>query len=175
MGRRRQTQRQRVARMLGSVYRVARVLRDSGETLEVGPWLKVMANLLSGAPALSPDERRGRIAPEAFGLSRATMLRAAMRCGLSVSMDRIDAQIEETQDWRAREAARTGRPHHVVMSGDRIGELLGVTDEVRREAEAWAIGTYGGSPKARAEAARERHKARERNRHGVSNLGKGSK
>ena len=46
------------------------------------------------------------------------------------------------------------------MSPDEIGRLLGITDAVREAAEAYTLGTYGGSPEARAEAAQKRDRTR---------------
>ena len=46
----------------------------------------------------------------------------------------------------------------------RSENLLGVTDEIRSEAKAWNIGTFGGSPEQRAKARKERQRRRDQDR-----------
>ncbi len=150
--------RQAASLRLAQLAKVAGVMRDAGEILDAGPWLKVLANTLSAAPAGPIGKRRGRNAPDQWELSYTTLLVAAQRCGLEVSEDDIEQQVLDTGAWRHKESQRLGRPHYAQMRADKIGELLGITDEVRREARADNIGTFGGSPKARAEARRERSK-----------------
>ncbi len=156
--------RQSASLKLAQLYRCAGVMRASGEIVDAGPWLKVLANLLSAAPAGPIGKRRGRHAPDRWELSYTTLLVAAERCGLEVSEDEIEQQVLETGAWRHKESQRIGREHYAQMRADKIGELLGITEEIRREAEAWNIGTFGGSPNARAEAARERHRLRDERR-----------
>lgn len=156
--------RQRAGLTLSQLYRLAAVHRDAGEILQSGPWLKVLANVLSSFPEHYDGDRKARNAPEFFGLSTATLWDAARRCGLDASTKEIAMQVTQTKAWRAQESKRLGRPHYVTMDMDTIGELLRVTEITRREAEAWNIGTCGGSPKARAEAAKERDRLRDERR-----------
>lgn len=155
---RQQTQRQRIARTLAGMCRISQIQRENGEVLDKAAWLKVIANLLSGAHPVSADERRGPYAPVQLGLNFPNMFRAAKECGLDASREELERQIAETAAWRQREAKRVGHERRPIMSLDTIGNLLGVTDEVRREAKAWSVGTFGGSPEARAEARKERNK-----------------
>ncbi|MGO9773641.1 MAG: hypothetical protein ACLPSW_29680 [Roseiarcus sp.] len=144
--------------VLSQLYRVAEVHRAWGEILQNEPWLKVLANVLSAAPAGIIGSRRDRDAPEYFGLDSANLSLAARRCGLGAAHGEIIAQVVDTQEWRERETRRKGAPHYVMMRPDKIGELLGITSETRADARAWNLGTYGGSRKARAEATKERNK-----------------
>jgi hypothetical protein len=148
--------RQRAAIVLAQLYRVADVQRGAGETLASGPWLKALANVLSSFPEGWDGSRRGRSAPAFIGLSAATLMQAATRCGLAVTLDEIKAQVAETGEWRAQLSKRPGVVRYAIMRSDKIGELLGVTDEVRAEARAWNLGTYGGSPQERERARKER-------------------
>ncbi len=156
--------RQAASLRLAQLYRCAGVMRASGEFLDAGPWLKVLANILSSAPAGPIGKRRGRNAPDQWELSYSTLLVAAQRCGLDVAADDVEQQVLDTGAWRHRESQRIGRPHYAAMRPDRVGTLLGITEEIRREAEAWNVGTFGGSPKARAEARREKGKVRDERR-----------
>ncbi len=155
--------RERASLQLAQLRRVAAIHREAGEVLD-GPWLKVLANLLSSAPSGPTSKRRGRHAPEWFGLTYETLLVAAERCGLEATAEEIEAQVLDTQAWRHRESERIGRPHYAAMRPDKIGELLGITEIVRCEAKAWNLGTYHGSPKERRAADKERRKIRERER-----------
>ncbi len=150
--------RQAASLRLAQLYRVAAVMREAGEILNAGPWLKVLANILSSAPSGPLGKRRGRHAPDLWELSYHTLLIAARRCGLEANADEIEEQVFETQAWRHRESERIGRPHYAPMRPDKIGELLGITEIVRREAQAWTVGVLGGSRKARAEARKEQHR-----------------
>lgn len=150
---------------------VAAVLRAAGEILPVAPWLQVIANLLSSLRPLERESRRDKKPPiEYVDFSPATISLYARGCGLECTDLEIRAAYAETKAWRARMAARTGRPHRLMMDMDVIGEKLGVTDEVRTEARAWNIGTMNGSSAARAQARRERdrqHKQVKRRIEGV--------
>jgi hypothetical protein len=148
--------RQRAAIALAQLYRVADVQRANGEILASGPWLKVLANVLSSMPAAYDGDRRGRSAPAFIGLSAATLMQAATRCGLAVTLDEIKIQVADTAAWRAQLSKQRGIVRFAIMRADKIGELLGVTDEIRAEARAWNIGTYGGSRPARERARKER-------------------
>jgi hypothetical protein len=156
--------RQRAAITLAQLYRVAEVHRAAGEILPAGPWLKVLANVLSSAPEGYDGDRRARNTPTYFGLSKATLALAARRCGLNASVEQIEAQVADTRAWRAKEARRGGAHHYAPMRPDKIGELLGVTDATREAAKAWNIGTLGGSRAARAKAAKERDRLRDERR-----------
>ncbi len=158
------TFRQRAAIMLSQIYRLAEVHRSAGEILPAGPWLKVLANVLSSAPEGYDGDRRARNAPIYFGLSKATLALAARRCGLDATVEMIEAQVADTRAWRERESGRIGRHHYAPMRPDKIGELLGVTDATREAAQAWNIGTRGGSRAARAKAAMERNRLRDERR-----------
>jgi hypothetical protein len=149
---------QRSSIVLSQLQHVAEVHRAWGEILQNEPWLKVLANVLSAAPAGIIGSRRDRDAPEYFGLDSASLSLAARRCGLGAAHGEIIAQVAATQEWRARETRRTGVPHYVMMRPDKIGEILGITSETRADARAWNLGTYGGSRKSRADAAKERDK-----------------
>jgi len=151
--------RQRAAIMLAQLYRVAEVHRAAGEILPPAPWLQVLANILSSAPEGYDGDRRGRNAPTLFGLSKSTLSLAALRCGLDATVEMLEAQVADTRAWRERESGRIGHHHYAPMRPDKIGELLGVTDATREAAQAWNIGTLGGSSAARAKAAKERDRA----------------
>jgi hypothetical protein len=153
--------RRRAAQTLANLYRVAEVQRAAGEFLQPEPWLKVLANVLSSASPGPVTKRSGRDAPECFGLNYMTLLFAAERCGLVATGDMIGRQVEITQAWRQEQSERIGRPHTLIMRPDMIGELLGITDEVRREARAWSVGTFGGSPEERKKARLERQRIRD--------------
>jgi hypothetical protein len=156
--------RQRAAIVLAQLYRVAEVHRAAGEILPAGPWLKVLANILSSCPEEYAGGRRGRNAPPHFGLSKASLALAARRCGLGATVEMIEAQVADTLAWRERESGRIGRHHYAPMRPDKMGELLGVTDATREAAQAWNIGTLGGSRAARARAAKERYRLGEQRR-----------
>lgn len=150
--------RRRAAWMLADLSRVAKCFRQNGEILNPEPWLKVLANILSSAPEGFAGERDADSPPEYGGLTYKNLLIAVERCGFGkdVTTDMLDRQIKEAQTWRAREAERTGGRHYVSMKPDTIGRLLGITDEIRAEAKAWSIGTFGGSPDQRLKARKER-------------------
>jgi hypothetical protein len=156
--------RRRAAIVLAQLYRVADVQRANGEILASGPWLKVLANVLSSMPAAYDGDRRGRSAPAFIGLSAATLMQAATRCGLGVTIEDIGTQVADTGEWRAQLSKRPGVVRFAIMRADKLGELLGITDEIRAEARAWNIGTYGGSPQAREKARKERDKMRKERR-----------
>lgn len=156
------THRRLASWILADLYRIALVKRDSGDILDAGQWLRVLANILSAAPPGADGSRRGKTAPQTFGLNPASLTLAAARCGINASPDGIASQVAETTEWRAAESARIGRPHHAPMTADTIGKALGVTDECRREAKAWRIGTIDGSPEQRAAAYRQREADRKR-------------
>ena len=156
--------RQRASRLLSDLRKVAAVLQARGEILPPKPWLKVLGNVLSSAPAGKVGKRKDPKAPERWELSYETLAVAAADCGVEATEDEIEHQVEETLAWRQRELLRLGRPHHIMMAPDKIAGLLGVTDEIRREAEAWNIGSIGGSPKGRREARRERQRIRDERR-----------
>lgn len=159
------TFRQRAAIVLSQLYRVSEVHRSAGgEILPAGPWLKVLANVLSSCPEGYDGDRRARNAPVYFGLSKASLALAARRCGLQVTTEEIEHQVTETRAWRERESGRIGHHHYMLMRPDKIGELLGVTDATREAAQAWNIGTLGGSRADRAKAAKERHRLGEQRR-----------
>jgi hypothetical protein len=146
--------------ILADLVRLAAVQRAGGKSLNVGAWLAVGANILSSAP---PGRESGACgAPERFGLTYEHLFIFAERCRLNSSADDIQRQVAVTLEWRAAESARIGRPHHVPMSPDTIGKLLGVTEGERSAAGARNIGTACGSREAREAAARERNKARQR-------------
>jgi hypothetical protein len=152
--------RQRAAIVLAQLYRVADAQRAHGEILASGPWLRVLANVLSSMPAGYDGDRRGRSAPAFIGLSVATLMQAATRCGLGVTLDEIKTQIADTSAWRAQLSKQRGIVRFSIMRADKIGEILGITDEVRAEAHAWNLGTYGGSKQARERARKERDNMR---------------
>ena len=74
-----------------------------------------------------------------FGLTDPTLRFAAACCGLEAADDEIKRQVAETIAWRDKQSARQGHPHYAPMRVDKIGELLGITDMIRAEAEAWNI------------------------------------
>jgi hypothetical protein len=157
--------RQRAAIVLSQLYRVAEVHRSAGgEILPAGPWLKVLANILSACPEGHDGDRRARRAPQYFGLNKATLALAARNCGLDATVEQIEAQVADTRAWRERESGRIGRRHYAPMRPDKIGELLGVTDTTREAAQAWNVGTLGGSRAARAKAAKERDRTYQKGR-----------
>jgi hypothetical protein len=156
--------RRRAAIMLAQLYRVAYVQRANGEILASAPWLKVLANVLSSVPAAYDGDRRGCSAPAFIGLSVATLTQAATRCGLDVTLDEIKAQVADTGEWRALLSKQRGIVRFSIMRADKIGELLGVTDEIRAEAQAWNLGTYGGSRQSREKARKERDRMRKERR-----------
>jgi hypothetical protein len=160
--------RQRAAIVLSQLYRVAQVHREAGLILDAEPWLKVLANILSACPEGYDGDRRARIAPVYFGLSKASLALAARRCRLNVSVEEIEEQVADTRAWRERESGRIGRHHYAPMRPDKMGELLGVTDATREAAQAWNIGTLGGSRAARAKAAKERDRLRDESRRRAS-------
>jgi len=145
---------------LSDLYQLAAVHRAHGEVLLPDAWLKVLANVLSSAPAGIIGKRRDRHAPEYFGLTYTNLLIAAERCGLEATADTIEQQVAETLEWRKRESERIGKPHYFMMRPDVIGKMLGVTDETRMEAKAWNIGVFGGSPEQRRRAKQERDRLR---------------
>ncbi|PPD25002.1 MAG: hypothetical protein CTY30_00855 [Methylocystis sp.] len=144
--------------ILADLTRLAAVQRAGGKKLDVASWLIVGGNILSSAPVGAGEG--GRSAPERFGLDYGSLLIFAQRCGLESTAADIQRQVAATMKWRAAESARIGRAHHAPMAPDTIGRLLGVTEDDRRAARAWRIGTIGGSKEARAEAAKERDRAR---------------
>lgn len=146
---------------LSDLNRVAHALRERGEILSPGPWLLVFANLLSSAPAKWDGDRRGKNAPEYFGLSGAGLSLAARRAGLHVTTVQINTQLEATKAWREKESERLGRPHYVPMASATIGQMLGVTAEVRQAAKAWSIIPYGATREELMEQSHARHKESE--------------
>ncbi len=147
---------------MAQLYSLAKCHREAGDALDAGAWLQVAANILSSAPPGTEGSRRGRDAPLTFGLSDASLAEAAIRIGVNFTPDQIERQVAMTQDWRALEAKLAGKPVYRPMRPDTIGRLLGVTEATRRDAQAWLIGTYDGSPKDRAEAYRQREAERRR-------------
>ncbi len=145
--------------MLADLYRLADVMRAEGRALDPGPWLKVGANVLSSAPP--GQEEITRAAPARWGLDQSSLLRFATRCGIDCSAEDIALQVAETIRWRESETERIGRPHHIPLSADAIGKLLCVTEDERRTAKAWRIGTIDGSREDRIEAAKARHAQRQ--------------
>ncbi len=137
-------------------------MRADGRDLDPGPWLKVGANVLSSAPP--GREEITRAAPARWGLDQSSLLRFATRCGIDCSAEDIARQVTETTRWRKSEAERIGRRHYVAMNADTIGALLGVTEDERRMAKAWRIGTVDGSREDRIEAAKVRHAERQARR-----------
>jgi hypothetical protein len=118
--------------MLAQLYRLADVHLEAGEILPPGPWLKVLANVLSSCPEeYEGDRRAARNAPVSFGLSKASLALAARRCGLKATPEQIKAQFAETRAWRERESGRIGRHHCAIMRPDKIGELLGIKGATR--------------------------------------------
>ncbi len=158
-GQRAFSRRQGASIVLAQLYRVAGVLRAQGEILQNGPWLKVLANILSSMPEGYAWSRKAPNAPPFFGLSVETLRFAATNCGLEVTDDEIKQQTFNTKAWRKARSASQGHPLFAPMRADKIGELLGITDMIRAEAGAWNIGTLGGSPESRANASRERDRA----------------
>jgi len=148
--------------VLSDLYRLASVINAGGREIDAGAWLKVGANVLSSAPA--GKEALTRAAPARWGLDHTSLLVFAQRCGLCVTTDEIAAQVTSTLAWRAAEAERIGRAHHVPMSGETIGRLLEITESDRRVAQAWRVGTVDGTPETRAQAAKKTHAAREEQR-----------
>ena len=144
--------------VLADLYRLASVIRADCHELDPEAWLKVGANILSSAPA--GKEELTRAAPARWGLDHSSLLRFATRCKLDCTAEDIARHVNETTRWRKAESERIGRPHHVPMKPDTIGALLCVTEDDRRAAKAWRIGTIGGSPEARIEAARVRDRQR---------------
>ncbi len=153
--------RRRASWVLADLGRAAETLRAHGEILVAGPWLKVLANVLSSAPEGAVGSRKDSDAPQRWELSYETLAVAGTRCGVEATEDEIECQVEETLDWRSRESQRLKRPHHIMMTPDKIAELLGITDEIRREAGAWNLGSVGGSPEQRLEARRQRQRIRD--------------
>lgn len=140
--------------------RIAQARHGSGVVSDACAWLKAGANILSAGKAGFLGPRRGREAPAWWGLSVATLSRFARDCRLDVTREQIERQVAETKEWRLAMSEKLGRPHEHVMQMDRLGELLGVTDDERREARAWSVGTIGGSREARKQADKERRKLR---------------
>lgn len=143
---------------LSDLESMSRVKAAAGRERPTDPWLRVLANILSSAPP-GKAALEGR-APERFRLTYQTLVVAAERCGVGATREQIDRQVVDTLQWRRSETERTGAPHYIPMSPDAIGELLQITEAERREAKAWNLGTIGGSPEARREAARERDRQR---------------
>jgi hypothetical protein len=153
--------RRRASWVLGDLYRAAAKFHEYGEILPVAPWLKVLANVLSSAPEGRTGSRRARHAPERWELSYQSLALAARRCDLEATQNEIAGQVAETKAWRARESERNGCPHYVMMAPDTIGVLLGITDEIRREARAYNLGTIGGTSAQRQDARLQRARQRE--------------
>ena len=146
-------------------------MRARGEFPPPKPWLKVLANVLSSAPAGKVGKRTEPKAPERWELSYDTLAVAAAACGVEATEDEIERQVEDTLAWRQRESLRLGRPHHIMMRPDKIAELLDITDEIRREAEAWNLGSIGGSPEQRREARRQRQRISDERRRRDAGVG----
>lgn len=137
---------------LKELVRVAKVMRAHGEVLNPLAWLKVLASLLSGG--------KSKGAPKPYrSLTYPSLTYHLDRCGVLATDDQVHAQIAATTAW-LEDLRKDGRPFRPVMSADTIGRELGITDEIREAAEAWNIGVYGGSPKARANAKKERDRQR---------------
>lgn len=137
---------------LDELPRVAAALARHGEIIPPGPWLAVICNCLAAA------ETRPTRTPRPYrSLSYSAITYHLGRCGVAADDDAIHRQIEEMRAW-GESLARDGRPWRPLMSADHVGRVLGITDPVREEARAWNLGTYGGTPAARAKAKRERDK-----------------
>jgi hypothetical protein len=154
------SRRRHAAIVLGQLDSLAKVQRAHGELLNPGPWLVVFANILSSAPEKWESGRHGRSAPNYFGLSEATLATAARKAGLRASLDQIADQVHVTQTWRRKEGDLIGKPYYARMAPETIGRLLGVVEEVRREAKAWNIGIFGQTKEDLMEAYRERDRER---------------
>ena len=147
---------------MAQLYRLAKVHIEAGDILDTEAWLKVASNILSSAPPGAEGSRRGKVPPIIFGLSADSLALAAVRLGLDFTAEQIERHVMSTADWRAHEATLAGRPVFRPMRPDTIGRLLGITQESRREARAWLIGTFDGSPQAREEAYAAREAQRRR-------------
>lgn len=150
--------------LLHELYAASRVMREAGEILDVESWLKVLANLLSGAPPTSCEDRRGPHAPETyFGLR--WLAEAAAKCGLGATAEQIEAQAGSTRAWRMKESDRIGRPHYVSISGANAAKILGITEAVRRDIDGRLLGACDATREQLKEAAKERARARDRARY----------
>ncbi|TLG75155.1 hypothetical protein [Methylocystis sp. B8] len=158
------SRRQRASLTLSQLYRVAAAQSAAGELLDPRPWLKVLANVLSSAPAGRIGKRSGRDAPDYWELSYNSLLVAAQRCGIEAPAEEIEAQVADTSEWRARESRRIGRSHFMAMSAEKIGELIGMTEEIWREAKAWNLAPYGSSKESLQQARKERDKMRKQDK-----------
>jgi hypothetical protein len=147
---------------MAQLYRLAKVHIEAGDILDAEPWLKVASNILSSAPSGAEGSRRGTAPPIIFGLSVDSLALAAVRLGLNFTAEQIERHVMSTANWRAHETILVGRPVYRPMKPDTIGRLLGITQESRKEARAWLIGTFDGSPQARKEAYAAREAQRRR-------------
>ncbi len=152
---------QRTARTLADVKKVLLTLQRNGEIPKAEPCLKVLANILSSrAAGMVKKPKAG--GPDWWGLNRDTLAVAVTACGVEATPEQIADQVAETLAWRERELQRIGRPHLVMMRPDTIGRMLGINEEIRREAEACSVGTIDGSPEQRKAARKERDRVRKR-------------
>lgn len=154
---RKRTSRLRLALIrLDQLRELAKVHRNHGETLDAEAWLHVAANYLSSAPEVWTGSRRGKRAPWFFGLTFENLKAQAEACGLDAADYEIAYHVAKTRAWREGMTKRMGRPFYRCMNLDKVGRLLGVTPETRREARAWNIGAIGETREDREEAAKER-------------------
>jgi len=163
MAKRRRTSlsyRRQAALVLGQLRHLSRVHAGRGEILDAEPWLKVLAATLSSVPPPTLEAHRRNPKAGQFCLTEDTLTRAAIECRVSFTRTQVASQVSDTLAWRKSEDSRAGKAIYRPMKPDTIGRLLGVTEETRRDAQAWLIGTYDGNPKERAQAYREREKQR---------------
>lgn len=142
---------------LNQLARVGAALQAHGEVLPTEPWLRVVCNILSAVPPRDANAaRKGRHPPNEYLVYAPWCVRHHARlAGVDCTDTDIARAIGSCNRYR-RERAEAGKPSKLMMGADAIGKALGITSAIRREAEAWNIGTINGTPQARAEARKKR-------------------
>lgn len=149
----------RKARSLASlqrsdIIRVSKLLRNNGEILQMEPWLYVVAWCLTSASEGMIRSRRQfeQKAPFWRGQEDDFFKLTMSDCGLVTTL--IERQKMLDKVW----AERNSQKYYGLLAIDKIGLILGVTPQIRREAGVRLVGAIGENPEIRKAARRHRDK-----------------